>query len=68
VPQLPLLPGTGVLPSTDVLPTNVSGLLPSAQLPTTQLPAVPSLDQANPTAALSQVTGLISGKAMHIQG
>lgn len=68
VPQLPLLPGTGALPSAEVLPTSFGGLVPSAELPNTQLPAMPSLDQANPTAVLSTVTDLSSGRGMHIQG
>jgi hypothetical protein len=68
LPKLPLAPGTTALTGSDVLPTNVGGLLPSAQLPNAQLPAMPSLDQANPTAVLSKVTEMASGKGMHIQG
>jgi hypothetical protein len=68
LPQLPLAPGTSALTGADVLPTNIGGALPQAQLPQAQLPALPSLDQANPTAVLSKVTDLAGGKGMHIQG
>ncbi|WP_236790366.1 hypothetical protein [Amycolatopsis sp. GM8] len=65
LPQLPLLPGT--LPGANLPSPMVGDLLPQTQLPQGDLPALPSLDAANPTAVLSQVTGAVGGKGMHIQ-
>lgn len=55
------LPGAG-LPALPELPTNVSGILPTGDVP-----AIAGLD-SNPTAVFSQVANLVSGKGINIQG
>ncbi|TNC27243.1 beta strand repeat-containing protein [Amycolatopsis alkalitolerans] len=67
LPSLPVTPGT--LPGANLPSPTIGELLPQAELPALQgdLPAMPSLDAANPTAVLSKVTDAVSGKGMHIQ-
>ncbi|MTD56182.1 beta strand repeat-containing protein [Amycolatopsis pithecellobii] len=62
---LPALPGT--VPGANLQSPAIGELLPQAQLPQGQLPALPGLNAVNPTTVLSQVTDAVSGKGMHIQ-
>ncbi|NIH77702.1 beta strand repeat-containing protein [Amycolatopsis viridis] len=55
------LPAAG-LPTLPELPTNAEGLLPHGDVP-----ALAQLD-SDPTAVFNQVTDLVSGKGIHIQG
>jgi hypothetical protein len=64
LPELPGLSGAGLpsLPELPAGPAGVQGLLPQADVP-----AIAGLD-SNPTAVFTQITDLVSGKGVHIQG
>jgi len=74
LPSLPELPAAG-LPSLPGVPAGLPTLpgvpaeatAPQNLLPQADLPAIADLD-SNPTAVFDQVTGLVSGKGISIQG